>query len=270
MIDLSSSLPIVLALAREAAHAISTIYRQPIDEQGIQYKADNSPLSLADQIAQSIIVEGLMTHFPAIPIISEEHSFPEYDLRKNWSAYWLVDPLDGTKEFVGRTGEFTVNIAFIVDGVPILGVIYAPEQETLYWGCSLGAFKQIEGELPEPIRVERRSAAETLRILSSRRHGLEGLRQHLPRLQQATLCSVGSSLKFCWLAEGKADFYPRFGPTSEWDTAAGQCILESAGGCVVSLQGGALRYNQQANIVQEPFFACANPNLVQYLLSLCV
>jgi len=269
MIDLDSSLPIVLALAREAGRAISVIYRQPIDQQGIQYKSDNSPLSLADQRAHTIIAEGLISHFPTIPILSEESALPGYDIRKNWPAYWLVDPLDGTKEFVERTSEFTVNIALVVDGFPVLGVIYAPEQDSLYWGSASGAFRQVEGQRPEPIQVERRAAAETLRILSSRRHGLEGLKQHLPKLQQATLCSVGSSLKFCWLAEGRADVYPRFGPTSEWDTAAGHCILEAAGGAVVCLDGALLRYNQQANIVQGSFLACANPDLVKYLLSLC-
>lgn len=268
------SLPVVLALAQEAGRAISDIYHRPTSEQEIQYKADQSPVSLADRVAHHIIVKGLSASFPEIPIVSEESVLPAYDIRKKWSKYWLVDPLDGTKEFVARTGEFTVNIALIDNGVPVLGVIYVPEQSTLYWGYALGAFKQLEGHPPETIKVIQLEfpllKGHPLKIVRSRRHDTEDLLS--PQLQccEATRVFVGSSLKFCWLAEGKADLYPRFGATSEWDTAAGHCILEAAGGCVVTRQGLPLRYNQQENIVQGDFVAGNNINLVKYLLSMCV
>lgn len=262
-------LPLILELAQEAGRAILEVYGRPVAEQGIEQKSDHSPLTLADRAANHIIVKGLTQYFPDLPIVSEEQSLPDYEVRKQWPAYWLVDPLDGTKEFIARTGEFTVNIALIEHGKPILGVICAPQQGVLYWGSPIGAFKQVEGGPSEAIRVQA-PVPETLRVVCSRRHGLEMLQQRLPSLQAAELCSVGSSLKFCWLAEGKADLYPRFGATSEWDTAAGQCILEAAGGCVINLQGTSLQYNQQADIIQGSFLACANYKLSSLILSSCV
>lgn len=238
-------------LARRAGIEILSVYGQAFE---VTRKADQSPLTLADMRAHELIVRGLQELTPDIPVLSEEASDIPYDTRRQWNRYWLVDPLDGTKEFVSRNGEFTVNIALIENHAPVLGVVHVPVRDTTYSGdVDSGAVRQTGAEPTVKISV-RIPAAEPLRVVGSRSHGAN-LDQHLAGLGPHTLLSVGSSLKFCLVAEGNADFYPRFGPTSEWDTAAAQAVIEAAGGAVVTTDGKPLRYNQKAELLNPNFLA---------------
>jgi 3'(2'), 5'-bisphosphate nucleotidase len=241
----------VTTLARRAGVEILSVYSQSFE---VTHKADQSPLTLADMRAHHVIVQGLRELTPEIPVLSEEDSDIPYEERRRWARYWLVDPLDGTKEFVSRNGEFTVNIALIEDHAPVLGVVHVPVSDTTYAGeIRSGAVRQIGAEPAVRINVCV-PAPETPRVVGSRSHGVD-LSQHLPQLGPHTLLSIGSSLKFCLIAEGSADFYPRFGPTSEWDTAAAQAVVEAAGGAVVKSNGEALRYNLKADLLNPHFFA---------------
>lgn len=247
-----SLLPAVSALARHAGAEILDVYSQPFD---VSSKADQSPLTLADLRAHHVIVQGLHELTPYIPVLSEEASDIPFEERSRWQRYWLVDPLDGTKEFVSRNGEFTVNIALVEDHVATLGVVYVPVKDTLYTGVvGRGAARQIGEEPATGICVCER-APQTLRIVGSRSHAKAGeLDRYLPQLGAHTLLNIGSSLKFCLIAEGSADLYPRFGPTSEWDTAAAQAVVEAAGGKVIDAQGQQLRYNLKADLLNPYFF----------------
>ena len=239
----------VASLAREAGAAILEVYG---GEFAVESKADDSPLTLADMRSHRIIVEGLRRLTPDIPVLSEEASDIPFDVRSAWHRYWLVDPLDGTKEFVSRNGEFTVNIALIEDHEPVLGAVFVPVRRALYLASrEAGAFLDA-GDERHRIHV-RAPAAAPLRIVGSRSHRDATLDKVLPALAPYELVSIGSSIKFCLIAEGSADFYPRFGPTSEWDTAAAQAIVEAAGGAVVTLDGAPLRYNTKASLL-NPFF----------------
>lgn len=240
----------VVKLAQRAGDAILSVYGEQFD---VTHKSDQSPLTLADLRSHEIITQGLRALTPAVPVLSEEASDISFEQRRQWQRYWLVDPLDGTKEFVSRNGEFTVNIALIDNHVPVLGVVHVPVTSTTYTGAiGAGAFRQVDGQTPEPLRV--RSPADTpLRIVGSRSHRGDTLDQYLPKLAPYELLAVGSSLKFCLVAEGSADFYPRFGPTSEWDTAAAQAVVEAAGGAVVKTNGEQLRYNTKADLLNPHF-----------------
>lgn len=241
----------VITLARRAGVEILSVYGQSFE---VSKKADESPLTLADMRAHHVIVRGLKELTPDIPVLSEEDSNIPYEERRRWSRYWLVDPLDGTKEFVSRNGEFTVNIALIDNHAPVLGVVHVPVTDTTYAGeVGSGAVRQIGSDPAVSIGVCA-PAPEMLRVVGSRSHGVD-LNQYLPQLGPHTLMSIGSSLKFCLVAEGSADFYPRFGPTSEWDTAAAQAVVEAAGGAVVKSNGEALRYNLKADLLNPNFFA---------------
>jgi 3'(2'), 5'-bisphosphate nucleotidase len=247
----SALLPGISALARRAGLEILAIYGQAFE---VTRKADRSPLTLADMRAHEIIVQGLQELAPEIPVLSEEASDIPYETRRRWNRYWLVDPLDGTKEFVSRNGEFTVNIALIENHAPVLGVVHVPVSGTTYGGdIDSGAVRQVGAEPPVRIHVSV-PAPDTLRVVGSRSHGVD-LSEHLPRLGPHTLLSIGSSLKFCLVAEGSADFYPRFGPTSEWDTAAAQAVVEAAGGAVITSDGAPLQYNRKAELLNPSFFA---------------
>lgn len=236
-------------LARKAGVEISAVYAETFE---VTRKADQSPLTLADMRAHHVIVQGLKALTPDIPVLSEEDSDISYDVRRQWSRYWLVDPLDGTKEFVSRNGEFTVNIALIDDHAPVLGVVHVPVTDTTYAGeAGRGATRRIGSGAATPIQVCV-PAPEILRVVGSRSHAVD-LSRHLPRLGAHTLLSIGSSLKFCLVAEGSADFYPRFGPTSEWDTAAAQAVVEAAGGEVVKTNGERLSYNTKADLLNPHF-----------------
>ena len=219
-------------------------------------KEDQSPLTKADLRAHAVIVQGLSALTPEVPVLSEEASDIPFGVRSQWKRYWLVDPLDGTKEFVSRNGEFTVNIALVDEHEPVLGIVHVPVQIKTYLGATgQGAFRQLGDDAWKPIGVQA-PAASPLRIVGSRSHAAAGsLDPYLDKLGPHTLLNIGSSLKFCLLAEGSADFYPRFGPTSEWDTAAAHAVLEAAGGGVIDCQGHPLRYNLKADLLNPHFLA---------------
>ena len=240
----------VETIAREAGAAILEIYAHNFT---VQEKADKSPLTEADLAAHTIISQRLSELTPSLPILSEEdiEGFPGPDQA---GRYWLVDPLDGTKEFIKRNGEFTVNIALITEGKPVLGVVFAPVLDTIYYAAQgLGAFKQIGEGKREQIYVAKHNANTPWKVVGSRSHAGDSLNQVLQLLGEHEMLSMGSSLKFCMVAEGSADVYPRLGPTSLWDTAAAQCVVEQAGGQVIKLTGEPLGYHDVAEVL-NPFF----------------
>ena len=236
-----------------AGNAILNIYYDAALSQEIESKADNSPLTLADTASNQVIVEGLKDHFPEIPILSEEGRHISYNERSGWHRFWLVDPLDGTKEFIKRNGEFTVNIALIENGYPVLGIIYAPVQDTIYVGDvqQHECFKIESNGLSTPLKVGRKSNGRI--AVGSRSHASQEEADLLDQYDVKETISVGSSLKFCMVAEGRADIYYRHGPTMEWDTAAGQAIVEAAGGTVQSIPtGNRFSYNKE-NLLNGSF-----------------
>jgi 3'(2'), 5'-bisphosphate nucleotidase len=242
----------VLAIARQAGAAILEVYRHPVE---VTTKADESPLTIADLRSHETIVQGLSKLDPSLPILSEEASAITFETRAQWRAFWLVDPLDGTKEFLKRNDEFTVNIALVENHAPVLGVVYVPAGDAMYWGgSSIGAYRQIAGGPIETIHVQAQ-APRKLRVVGSRSHAGDTLARNLPRLGEYELVQLGSSLKFCAVAEGRADVYPRFGPTSEWDTAAAQAVVEGAGGLVLDPKGTPLRYNTKSDLINPHFVA---------------
>ena len=248
----------VIAIAREAAEAILRVYGSDFD---VERKADASPLTEADLAAHHCIVGGLARLTPGIPVLSEESAHTvAADVRRGWSRLWLVDPLDGTREFVKRNGEFTVNIALIDAGVAVFGVIQAPVTGALWHGApGQGAFRRdAEGERPLRVRVP---ATAPLRVAASRSHLDPRTEALMGRIGAVETVGLGSSLKFCRLAEGGMDVYPRFGPTSEWDTAAGQAILEAAGGALLDPRGRPFRYNQRDTLLNGDFIALGDPSL---------
>jgi 3'(2'), 5'-bisphosphate nucleotidase len=247
--DPSHLLEPVVMLAREAGQRIMAIYAAGFD---VEHKADASPLTAADLAAHECLVEGL-AELASYPILSEESAAIPFEERSEWDTYWLVDPLDGTKEFIKRNGEFTVNVALIHRHQPVLGVVVVPASGVAYFACEgCGAFRQEEAGLPEPIRVAT-LLGKPLRVVGSRSHGSEEMELYLAQLGEHERLPVGSSLKFCRVAEGLADLYPRIGLTSEWDTAAAQCVVEHAGGAVVDLEGRPLRYNAKASLLNSYF-----------------
>jgi 3'(2'), 5'-bisphosphate nucleotidase len=242
-------------LARRAGAAILDVYAGSFS---VERKSDHSPLTAADMVSHQIIARGLAALTPEIPVLSEESTAITWEIRRNWSHYWLVDPLDGTREFVKRNGEFSVNIALIENHVPVLGTVLVPVTGELYYGqAGEGAFvESAPGALPRPI--ETRAAASVLVIAGSRSHASERQAQMLARLGDYRSLAVGSSIKFCILARGDADLYLRLGPTSEWDTAAAQCVLEQAGGAVLDLQGNPLHYNFKESLLNPEFLAAGD------------
>lgn len=240
----------LLILVEQAGKAVINIYQNDIQ---VERKSDNSPLTKADKKAHEIISAGLMKLQPDLPMISEEGAHLPYEIRKNWRTYWLVDPLDGTKEFINRNGEFTVNIALIEDGYPIIGVVGQPVEERIYYAAAeLGAFEIGPNQL-EPVSISTKAAQNSILTLVSKSHLSEELREEINQQKNIEMISVGSSLKFCMIANGKADFYPRIGPTSEWDIAAAQCVVEVAGGKVLSLDGERMKYNQKESFTNSNF-----------------
>ena len=228
-------------------------------DMGITVKQDESPLTRADLASHELIKAELSKHWPEIPILSEESADIPWETRRGWQQYWLVDPLDGTKEFINRNGEFTVNIALISNHRPVTGVVHVPVTDTTYFGTSgLGAWCQQRDGQATAIRVRQPAALPPV-VVGSRSHANPELGSRLDRLGAYELTSMGSSLKFCLVAEGMADFYPRLGPTSEWDTAAAQAVVEAAGGQVVKLDGTALEYNRKAAYLNPHFFVFGDP-----------
>ena len=252
--DLHRLLLDVVGLARDAGRAILRVYASSFT---VQDKADSSPLTEADLRSHEILAAGLARLLPDVPVLSEEAETVPWSVRGAWDWLWIVDPLDGTREFVQRNGEFTVNVALVHRHRLVLGVVHAPVLETDYYGCEgYGAFKS-DGEQVTPIRVTT-PAATPLRVVGSRSHRGSSLDGFLERAGPHELVAVGSSLKFCLVAEGSADVYPRLGPTCEWDTAAGQCVLEQAGGHVIDLDGRPLAYNARPELLNPHFLAYAD------------
>ena len=244
-----------VALAKTAGDAIMEVYATDFD---VQAKDDNSPLTQADMASHRVIDAGLRELTPDLPIISEESGLPSFAERSEWQTYWLIDPLDGTKEFVNRNGEFTVNIALIRGNRPVLGVVHVPVSGKTYTGCEgVGAAVRESDGGSRSIGVASESA-QPIRVVGSRSHRGASLDAFLERLGEVEMLPMGSSLKFCVVAEGAADIYPRLGPTSEWDTAAAQAVVEQAGGAVLELDGQPLAYNAKEDIL-NPHFLVRGP-----------
>ncbi len=240
----------VVSLARKAGRATLKVYESSFE---VSHKPDQSPLTEADIASHEIICSGLAALKPRLPILSEESYDNDYSRRSGWHDYGLVDPLDGTKEFVNRNGEFTVNIALISDHRPVLGVVHVPVSDITYTGCSgAGAARRSAARAGQQIRVSPLPNGP-VRVLGSRSHRGKSLDRFLGHLGDYEFIGVGSSIKLCMVAEGRADIYPRLGPTSEWDTAAAQCVVESAGGQVTDTEGHALRYNTRPEILNPSF-----------------
>jgi 3'(2'), 5'-bisphosphate nucleotidase len=251
MHDLDALTQALLPVAAAAGAAIMDIYD---GEFAVQRKLDNSPLTLADLESQRIILEALKTLTPGLPVLAEELANAPWAERRHWREVWVVDPLDGTREFVKRNGEFTVNIALIIDHEPVLGCIGVPARRQLYWGVrGAGAFRRDPDGSTRRLQVSAPGAP--VRVAGSRSHTTPETARFLQRLGEHTLLPVGSSIKFCLIAQGDADLYPRFGPTSEWDTAAGQALLEAAGGHVTRMDGQRLRYNCRESLENGDFVA---------------
>lgn len=240
--DLRGYLNAVTDIALAAGRRILEIYNS---EFTVSDKEDGSPVTAADQAAQDVIVRGLTQLAPNIPVLAEESADVGYEQRRSWSRFWLVDPLDGTKEFIKRNGEFTVNIALIENNAPVLGVVHVPVKEITYSACrGSGAFKRHDGADWITLQARHYDGRRPPCVVASRSHADKSQHDYLERLGNHELVSMGSSLKFCLVAEGVADVYPRLGPTMEWDTAAAQCVVEQAGGRVVASDGQPLRYNK--------------------------
>ncbi|PYV44662.1 MAG: 3'(2'),5'-bisphosphate nucleotidase [Acidobacteria bacterium] len=251
----------IVALAKEVGRAILEVYGE--EDFGISLKFGQSPVTRADRVAHHLILSGLQALTPDLPVLSEESKTIPYPQRQHWKAYWLVDPLDGTKEFIQRNGEFTVNIALIENNHAVVGVVHAPVLDLTYYATRAGgAFMQRSAESPIQIRVRDHSGGK-LRVVASRSHGSEALEHFLQKLRDYRCVSMGSSLKFCLVAEGSAHLYPRLGPTMEWDTAAGHCIVEAAGGAVTDLQGNSLDYNK-SNLL-NPHFMVSSTSAMSWL-----
>ena len=233
----------LLKIAQEAGTAILKIYNNPEAAEKVTLKTDNSPLTLADEASHQLIEKGLQELTPDIPVLSEEGAAIPYEVRQKWTYFWCVDPLDGTKEFIHRNGEFTVNIALIHKDTPILGIIYVPVQDALYYGgAGIGAFKRTAAGGTIPLRVD--TAATEWTSIGSRSHAAPEEEVILKQFPIKHSISAGSSLKFCLVADGKAHIYYRHGPTMEWDTAAGQAIVTFSGGEVTMPDGMPFLYNK--------------------------
>ena len=258
MHDLDALREGIIALARDAAARILVVYDSDF---AVERKDDQSPLTAADMAAHHCIVDGLERLTPDIPVLSEESAEDVAALvRRRWSRLWLVDPLDGTREFVKRNGEFSVNLALVDDGEVVFGVVQAPVTRALWHAArGRGAFRREGGhDIPLATRIP---ALPPLRVAASRSHADPRSAALMQRMGEIEPMPLGSSLKFCRIAEGGMDVYPRLGPTSEWDTAAGQCVLEAAGGIVIDPRGRPLRYNQRDTILNGDFLALGDPAL---------
>lgn len=255
--ELQNLLPRVQAIARAAGCEINRIYATAF---GVETKADNTPLTAADRAAHDTIAAALARLTPGVPLWSEESGTIPWETRRHWARFWLVDPLDGTREFIKRNGEFTVNIALVDGHRAVLGVVHAPVPGRDYCGYAGGpALRTDPGQAPREIRV-RQPASPPVRVAGSRSHRGASLDSFLRHLGAHEFVSMGSSLKFCLVAEGAADVYPRLGPTSEWDTAAAQAVVEAAGGSVVDLDGQPLRYNTRPEVLNPYFLASGDPD----------
>ena len=255
-------LEMAVRAAIRAGRAIMEIYNHPQAEWEVEYKSDNSPLTLADRKAHEIIAQELAA--TPFPVLSEEGAHADYSQRRVWSTFWVVDPLDGTKEFVKRNGEFTVNIALVGQGAPILGVVYVPVSGVLYYGspddgAAKARVKEGSEELTDKqaLPLEGASVGRPYTVVASRSHLSVETQTFIDELKamhgEIEMVSRGSSLKICMVAEGVADVYPRMAPTMEWDTAAGHAVVLAAGGCMVNAESGtSLIYNKED--LHNPWF----------------
>ena len=247
--DICEHLEGARAIAVEAGRKILDVYERGFS---VEHKEDRSPLTEADRAAHDLIAARLARLTPDIPLLSEESAKIEYAERARWRRFWLVDPLDGTKEFINRNGEFTVNIALIEDHAPVLGVVYVPVPGVVYFACrGRGAFKHTSLAAPEPIRARGFAGGKPI-VVASRSHAGAETEAFLQSLGPHDVVSMGSALKLCLVAEGAADVYPRLGPTMEWDTAAAQCVVEAAGGRVTDVSRRPLTYNKESLL--NPWF----------------
>jgi len=246
----------IIDIVSEADKEVLKIYKSL--DFGLEYKEDNTPLTLADKVSHNTIIKGLTKFYPAIPVISEEAERAPFKERINWEYFWMVDPLDGTKEFVKRNGEFTINVALIHKGKPVLGVLSAPVLGLIYYAdIDKGAFKKGKDGSIKPIRANINSG-ERISVVKSRSHSSRLDKEILSGLGKVKEITAGSSLKFCYVAEGTADIYLRGGRTMEWDTAAGHCIAETAGAEIRSFRGSSLRYNKKSLLNEK--FVCFVPS----------
>ncbi|MGX1201857.1 3'(2'),5'-bisphosphate nucleotidase CysQ [Marinobacter sp. MBR-105] len=249
----SSILPDVIKIADEASEKVLHIYQSDFK---VNYKEDHSPITAADIASHDMIVKGLRQISRDIPILSEEGAEIPWEERKKWRRFWLIDPIDGTKDFTQRTGEFTVNIAMIEDGEPVMGVVTAPALKEAFWGIR-GEGAHMRDRTGRVHRIRVAEPKETLRVVASKNHLNEETRAFIDTLGAHETVQAGSSLKFCRIAEGHADMYPRMGPTSEWDTAAAHAVLVAAGGKVQTPEGQPLVYGKE-NILNPNFIAAGN------------
>ena len=249
----------LVAIAENAGQLILQVYHTEVVNFDISYKNDDSPLTIADQKANKYICEQLRSEYPDVPIVSEENKNDSYETRKNYTYCWFVDPLDGTKEFIKRNGEFTVNIGLVKNGKPVAGVVHIPVTgETFVAGKDMGAFKKV-GNHKEEIEREGvtypKTKKEGVTIIASKSHMNDETRDFIGRYKDAELISVGSSIKLIWIAIGKADIYPRIAPTMEWDTCAAHAIVNEMGGKVLKFNSEEeLEYNKE-NLL-NPYFVC--------------
>ena len=249
----SSILPDVIKIADEASEKVLHIYQSDFK---VGYKEDRSPITAADIASHDIIVKGLRNISRDIPILSEEGAEIAWEERKKWRRFWLIDPIDGTKDFTQRTGEFTVNIAMIEDGEPVMGVVTAPALKEAFWGIK-GEGAHMRDRTGRVHRIRVAEPKDTLRVVASKNHLNDETRAFIATLGAHETVQAGSSLKFCRIAEGHADIYPRMGPTSEWDTAAAHAVLLAAGGKVKTPEGQPLVYGKE-NILNPNFIAAGN------------
>ncbi len=261
-LDLKAILEDVILISKKAGKEILEIYNS--DDFDVQIKGDDSPLTKADLAAHNIIVDFLESKYPNLPCLSEESTGIEFEDRKGWKRCFIIDPLDGTKEFIARNGEFTVNIALQENGKSILGVIHVPVADITYSAArDLGAFKQSKEESPQSISVrnlQQKNGENHFTVVASRRHGLDKVETLCQNFASYDLTSRGSSLKMCMVAEGSADLYPRLALTSEWDTAAAQAIVEQSGGRIVQLDYSDMTYNQKECLLNPFFLVLGDPN----------
>lgn len=267
------TLDLMIASARSAGQAIMAVYAEA--DFGVVAKDDESPVTRADLAAHHCIAAKLLAAYPEIPLLSEEGDVQPFQLRRQWRRYWLVDPLDGTREFIRRSDEFSVNIALVEDGVAVLGVVYAPAGNTLYAGLRVSdnrntwrAWKIGSDGIDRDIHCNSqaiKSPDAPFTVVGSREHGLDKTSVLTSRLAaiwpRVEVRPMGSSLKMCLIAEGQADLYLRFGATGEWDTAAPQAVLEAAGGGLFDLKGVPLRYNQGEGLINPSFYGVGDPGL---------
>ena len=251
----------LISICRNAGEKILKIYEKT--ELVIEYKADNSPLTLADKKSHECISVSLKTLYPDIPILSEEGSEIPYQERKKWSSFWLIDPIDGTKEFIKKNGEFTINIALIDNQKPVLGIVYAPVLNKYWYGTKEGSFL-IENGRRKTITVNKKFGNE-IKVVASRSHSSPLLKNFLESFNNYKLVSMGSSIKICLVAEGKADIYPRLAPTMEWDTAAAHAVLKFAGGSLIDINTQAQMVYNRESLKNSHFIANSNIDLSAFI-----